>query len=59
MVFQKRCRNVIKLIQILELGKHNRYHLMNVANVEKNLQNLNVHQNLCFSCEIQKFLHTS
>lgn len=48
-----------KLFQILELEKHNRYHLMNVPNIEKNLQNPNVNQNLGFNCDIQKFLHPS
>lgn len=40
MVFQKGCRILpIKLFQILQkLGKQNGYHLLNMANAERNLK---------------------
>lgn len=48
MVFQKGDRMLsVKCIQILwKLGKHNGYHLMNMANTEKNLQNISTYQKL-------------
>lgn len=50
----------IKLIQILQkLGKQNGYHLLNTANVERNLQNNNINQNPGFKGSIKKVLHPS
>lgn len=58
--FQKGCRVLsAKCIQIWwELGKHKVYHLMNMANIEKYLQNIDT-KNLDFSYSIKKFLHPS
>ena len=59
--FQKGCGVLsAKCIQIWwELGKHKVYHLMNMANIEKYLQNIDTNQNLDFSYSIKKFLHPS